>query len=115
VPDRIRESIHRYIHCGIKPGSFLRAVLNNDLITAVVLADETNAPLLAVIVAHVHDTVPADAWGSARAVESYSVRMEEAIARNNAESIKYQRGMQAQSHRLQYRNPDPCSGSYFAQ
>jgi hypothetical protein len=46
IPQRMQESIARYCQHNIKPGTFLSALIQNDLETAVLQADEENYPLL---------------------------------------------------------------------
>lgn len=40
VPEHLREGIENWIERGITPGSFLRAVIRNDLMAACLRADE---------------------------------------------------------------------------
>lgn len=42
LPEHMRAAMRRYIEHGIPPGSFLAAVLSNDLLGALRKADETN-------------------------------------------------------------------------
>ena len=42
IPDYMRGGLRRYLAHGIEPGSFLSAVLRNDLIDACGRADDTN-------------------------------------------------------------------------
>ncbi len=56
------EALQRYRILGIKPGDFLTAVLNNDLIGAVGYADEENLAALPEIVRWVYNELPAGAW-----------------------------------------------------
>ena len=64
VPEHIQGALKRYIDRGLEPGSFLGAVLSNDLIGAVVRADAVNKPAIPDIVTFLSLYVPAACWGS---------------------------------------------------
>lgn len=70
VPEHTKAAIWRYVVHRIPPGSFVRAVLENDLTEAVMRADDLNLPALAAIVAFVVNEIPLDAWGSKRQVSA---------------------------------------------
>lgn len=53
------------------PGSFLTAVLSNDLLEACRRADERNRVALYWIVGWLHDNAPALSWGSAETVSNW--------------------------------------------
>ena len=46
IPQHMRDSIQRYCVHHIKPGSFLSALLQNDLQNTIFNADEQNLPLI---------------------------------------------------------------------
>jgi hypothetical protein len=72
VPWAIRESLRRYVEQRIRPGSFLQAVLANDLLGAVCRADSTNLAAIVDIAKHVHnDLEPGWCHGSYAAVERW--------------------------------------------
>lgn len=73
-PAHIRESIDAYVQQGRPPGSFLEAVLSNDLKEAIGRADGTNCALLPHIVAYVYNKVPVAFWGSPKAVKRQLAR-----------------------------------------
>jgi predicted nucleotidyltransferase len=62
--DECIESIKRYVDHGVPTGDFLRAVLSNDLMSAMGRADIYNRACLFEIATYIYNTVPADAWGS---------------------------------------------------
>lgn len=68
VPEHLRSGLVRYFADGILPGSFLAAVLCNDLTKAVVRADPFSLHGLEALVTFLIDHAPADAWGSYEAV-----------------------------------------------
>lgn len=61
--------LERYLNHGIEPGSFLTAVLSNDLKGAVMRADATNLHRLDQIVGYIYHHLPAHAWGSPTQLE----------------------------------------------
>lgn len=64
VPKHDRDAIVRYIEHGIIPGSFLQAVICNDLREAFGQADYINTTALPTIVAWFYSHAPALCWGS---------------------------------------------------
>lgn len=67
-----KESIDRYVQHGYHPGSFLEAVLSNDLAGALYLADGDNAFHLREIVKYINEKVPIGAKGSLGAVKAWN-------------------------------------------
>jgi hypothetical protein len=65
------EALQKYKDKGIKPGSFLTAVLENNLQNAVLKADDESKGALVNIVQYCWDTLPANIWGSPTAVEDH--------------------------------------------
>lgn len=61
----------RYVERGIEPGSFLRAVLENDLVNAVSRADMFNVKKLDKICEYMKYYMPYDCWGSKEIVEKW--------------------------------------------
>lgn len=70
-PSNIVHSIEKYVTQGYKPGGFLTAVLQNDLTSAVMLADKDNLVALPHIVAYVYHKVPSNCWGSKDRVNNW--------------------------------------------
>lgn len=71
IPDRMLDGIYRYIQHGILPGSFLTAVLNNNLADAVAHADDENMANLPAYVAYFYNETPSLCWGSAERVRNW--------------------------------------------
>jgi hypothetical protein len=71
APAATIEEIDHYVrnHCPV--GSFLTAVLSNDLMAAVGHADETNLEALPAICRYVHWKIPGRCHGSREAVEAW--------------------------------------------
>ena len=64
LPEHCRDGLARYIEHGIPPGSFLTALLSNDLSETFGRADETNQNAIRDYVVFLHCDAPAPCWGS---------------------------------------------------
>lgn len=71
VPQHDRESIKLYIQHGLLPGSFLQAVISNDLREAIGQADHINIGYLPTIVAWFYQCAPAMCWGSRQKMQAW--------------------------------------------
>lgn len=71
IQPKIFESLQRYIQDRTPVGSFLTAVLCNDLRGAVFLADEDNQPTIPNIVRWLHWEAPGRCWGSLEKVAAW--------------------------------------------
>lgn len=71
MPSHTLEALNLYLDLGIVPGSFLKAVLCNDLMEAYRCADDINIANMYAIVRHMYSNVPANAWGSMEKVHAY--------------------------------------------
>ena len=69
VPDYMRQGVLAYLE-GRPPGTFLRAVLANDLHKAALLADDNNQICLFQW-AGVLDALPISCWGSRQKVDAH--------------------------------------------
>jgi hypothetical protein len=58
------ESIRDYVNHGAEPGSFLSAVICNNLKEAVACADDTNLANLPAFVSFFYNEVPSNIWGT---------------------------------------------------
>lgn len=65
------EAIDRYAKLKIRTGSFLQAVLENNLREAFARADEGNRAAMFEIVKYCHNNIPADCWGSEAKVAAW--------------------------------------------
>lgn len=74
LPEHIRGGMRRYIESGIEPGSFLTAVLCNDLMGALGKADEINRERLWDICAFLYNEAPSACFGSVEAFQSWVQR-----------------------------------------
>jgi len=71
IPQYMYLGILRYLNEKILPGSFLRAVISNDLREAVNCADDTNQKLLHVYVCFFYNETPAVCWGSPEKMKAW--------------------------------------------
>ena len=71
VPPRMMGGLRRYIEHGVPAGSFLMAVVENDLKNAVGRADEENLTNLPAYVYFLYNEAPGGCWGSQEKVERW--------------------------------------------
>ena len=71
IPYSTRDTIVRYIDAGLPPGSFVTAVLSNDLVKSVGAADEDNLLALTDIAKFVYNELPVEAWGNQNKVNAW--------------------------------------------
>ena len=64
IPDYMADAMQLWIDRGIYPGSFLTAVLENDLAEACGRADENNLRVLPAYIAYLYNEAPSACWGS---------------------------------------------------
>ena len=76
IPGYMYEGIYRYVEHRILPGSFLEAVLCNDLKEAVARADGQNIRRLPEYVRFLFNEVPTNCWGSPQAVKEWLTKGE---------------------------------------
>jgi hypothetical protein len=84
IPEHCREGLSMYLLYGVPPGSFLRAVLSNDLSEACARADEENQRALYDYVYVLYNVAPANAWGSPTKVDDWIKAAQEARAASTA-------------------------------
>lgn len=63
LPPHLKSSLDAYVQTGRPLGSFLQACVDNNLREACGRADETNLPLIPVIVSYLHCECPIFCWG----------------------------------------------------
>lgn len=64
-------ALERYLNHGIMPGSFMTAVLENDLPMACGRADTGNKRNLHNIVGYIYNHLPSNSWGSKEKVQDF--------------------------------------------
>ncbi len=72
VPEYMRGGMLRWLAFGVPPGSFLEAVLSNDLKGAVRAGDDLNQRLLTQYVIFLHNYAPSGCWGSPAKVAQWT-------------------------------------------
>ena len=71
IPEHMRREVRGYINKGYTPGSFLYAVLCNNLVASAAQADDINRHLLFEWATFMHNEVPSVSWGSSEKVDKY--------------------------------------------
>jgi len=71
IPRDTKGGVDRYVDHGVPTGSFLRAVLSNNLFEAVIKADSDNQLALTDICRYIHDYTPNTCHGSPEAVANW--------------------------------------------
>ena len=72
----IIKTLERYTQDRIPTGSFLHAVLSNDLTMACMKADDYNRHRLFEIVNYIYNNIPSISWGSPEKVNNWLKRKE---------------------------------------
>ena len=74
LPEHMRDGMRLYIERGIAPGSFLRAVLSNDLMGAMGRADDVNLKALPAYGRFLYNEAPSLCFGSPEKVADWIKR-----------------------------------------
>ena len=74
IPPHIMEALERYKNSHLNAGSFLRAVISNDLVSAVQKADSESLKSLPQIAIWAYTELPAEAWGSYEKFQKWTER-----------------------------------------
>jgi hypothetical protein len=82
VPPHLVDGLTRYVYDRCKPGSFLLAVLCNDLMNTLLRGDPASVAALPALCRFIHNEVPIGWFGSARFVEQHLLGF---VAHNHAE------------------------------
>jgi hypothetical protein len=83
VPEHTMQALDLYVTRGIMPGSFLTAVLCNDLAGAFGKADVYNIANMYAIVKHIYNKIPACAWGSQEKVNAFRQHLTNGVTDND--------------------------------
>ena len=81
IPEHTKYQIDEYVKHQIPPGSFVMAVLSNDLMEAFMRADDINLHYMRDIVKYVYNDIPSCCWGSPEIVKTFIGLREEKIER----------------------------------
>lgn len=71
IPPATLETLQNWAKHGLEPGSFVMAVLENNLIEAVSRGDRFNLMALLEICAYVYNEMPVDSYGSPSIVREW--------------------------------------------
>ncbi len=71
IPQNTKEGLDRYVNDRIPTGSFLYAVLTNDLFEATGRADNNNKGALFQICQYIYNELPSGCWGSPEIVKEW--------------------------------------------
>ncbi len=71
LPEHMRGPVRDYLEKGWEPGSFLKAILSNDFVSAAGAADAVNASLLYNYAKFLVMEMPSSSWGSRDVVKSW--------------------------------------------
>lgn len=71
IPERMMESISRYVKEGVRPGSFLTAVICNNLRGAISSADSENLENLPAFMTYFYNETPSECWGSIKKMDAW--------------------------------------------
>lgn len=71
VPEHMRDTVRLYVEQRIEPGSFMVALLSNDLIESFARADDINAKAMERWVVFLYSFMPQSLWGSREVVEEW--------------------------------------------
>jgi len=74
LPEHMQDGMRLYIERGVQPGSFLRAVLSNDLMGALGKADDVNINALPAYGSFLYNEAPSLCWGSPEVVSAWISR-----------------------------------------
>lgn len=74
IPELTKITLDNYRIYRLQPGSFVKAVLSNDLYEAMARADSQNLESLKDIVIYITNYFPPDSYGSLAIVEQYLQR-----------------------------------------
>jgi len=77
VPERTADALIRYVVDGIKPGSFLRAVLKGDLFESFGRADSENRESLYNTAMFIYNDIPYKSWGNEEKIENWTEKIRE--------------------------------------
>lgn len=77
IPEYMHGGLIRYYENKIPPGSFLEAVINNDLREACSRADDTNKHCLFAYMMWFYNKAPGGSWGYTDAVSDWINRSED--------------------------------------
>ena len=88
IPERMMPGIRLYVEHGVQPGSFLSAVIQNNLSEAVGRADDENLKNIPAFVAYFYNECPSNCWGSPEKMQSWMESFKEPHDNNKNVSVQ---------------------------
>ena len=71
IPEGMRSGLDLYVNYRINPGGFLTAIIQNDLMNAVGLADDANMSNIPAFVNYFYNHAPSTCWGSPEKMKAW--------------------------------------------
>lgn len=71
IPPHMMAAMQRYVQEGVQPGSFLSAIISNDLKEACARADDINKDLIWEYAHWFYNHAPSSCWGSPENMENW--------------------------------------------
>ena len=71
IPEHMRSGVKRYLENGIRPGDFLIAILENNLVQSVGRADKINQAHIIEWANFLYNEMPMESWGSKEKVNAW--------------------------------------------
>ena len=71
IPAHMRHGVEMYVEKGQRPGSFLSAIFENNLVESVARADSTNQIYIIAWAKFLYAEMPATSWGSKEKIEEW--------------------------------------------
>ena len=87
IPEAVKKGIDMFVNHGVRPGSFVTAVLENDLMRAWGQADLESRREMDSILRYVWYEIPSGSWGSPDRVEAWIQKVREGEEREEQESV----------------------------
>ena len=79
IPEHMRESVRLYLEHGLKPGSFLTAILEDKLVESVAQVDNINIAQIVSWAKFLWNEMPMGSWGSKEKVEAWIKKKKEEL------------------------------------
>lgn len=71
IPEHVRPRMKRYLERGLRPGEFVVAVLENNLVQSVCRADRVNLAQIVEWAKFLYNEMPMESWGSKEKVNAW--------------------------------------------
>ena len=71
IPEHMRRGVKLYLKQGLRPGEFLTAILENNLVQSVCRADQINLAQIVEWAKFLYNEMPMGSWGSKEKVNAW--------------------------------------------